>query len=109
MATITSPEQAQQVLFEQVFIPAFIQKLASHKIAPRNDADLREMLKIADTLNAAAAGGLAEAVAPEVDADPFLKSASLNLTSIVKEANRKAQIAPAIAEAAALLVGTASK
>ena len=91
MAEMTK-EAAQQALYEHVFIPAFVEKLAALGIAPKTEADLNEMLKIAEALDAAAQGGLVPADAPESGADAFLKQASVNLYGMLEQAAAAAQV-----------------
>ena len=104
MAEMTK-EAAQQALYDNVFVPAFVEKLASLGIAPKTEADLGEMLKIAEALDAAAAGGLVPAEAPANDADAFLKSASMNLYGMLETAAAAAQVPVMAREAARVLRG----
>lgn len=96
MATQTKDE-AQAVLFNEVFIPAFCEKLAAHGIAPRSAADLEEMLKIAESLNEARSNGLIQDTP-----DEFLKQASDALSGAT-QAPEAAELSESVKEAAATL------
>lgn len=97
-------EQAQNVLYEQVFVPAFVEKLAELNIAPRTQADLVEMLKIAENLDVAERSGVVSNIESAAGADDFLKQASQSLETVIHSGQKpEATISEQAKAAAAVL------
>jgi hypothetical protein len=104
MATTDMKDQAQQVLFDQVFIPAFINKLAELNIAPQSEADLQEMLKLAAKLEQVELSGATQHPALRDEADPFLKQASQNLDRLMGSTQQPAGVPDVLRKAASVLL-----
>ena len=105
MADMTK-EQAQSILYEQVYIPSFVNKLAELNIPPQSKADLVEMLKIAENLDLAERNGIVSRIESEEGADSFLKQASHSLEAALRvKQDDSPQVSQEALAAASVLAG----
>jgi len=101
--------EACNFMASQVFAPAFFEKLSSHGIAPRNEAEALQLVELGVTLGALEAEGQYKSAAQVSNetANPFLaqligglRPATYSVEASLKQAASKLAADPAIAQAA---------
>lgn len=70
LPTKEQAEQAQAFMIEQIHVPAFLEKLASHGIQPRNQAEVGQLVQLGAVLAHAESQGRIKSA--QDTANPFL-------------------------------------
>lgn len=94
--------QAQSYMIDQIHVPAFLEKLASYGIQPRNRAEVKQMIQLGAVLAEAEDSGRIKSAQDEEN--PFL--AHLLKNAMPKQASANTDLDTAVAYDAAQLVQT---
>jgi len=117
LPTVEQASEACDFMAQQVHAPAFFEKLARHNIAPRNDAEVSQLLQLGAMLHQAELQGQYKTAAAVANAqeNQFLAHAISQLmpafqvsdhaTDYVKQAALKEVKADELVKAAALVYG----
>jgi len=90
LPTTQQADEANAFMVNEVYVPAFLEKLAQHNLSPNNDAEVRQMLQLGHMLSEAEANGQHKAASTAPEGNPYLASAIDKLqydTPVTKEAN----------------------
>jgi hypothetical protein len=81
MLNLNDPSQAYAYLMQQVYVPAFFDKLASYGISPQNESEAQQLLEIGAHMWQLRQ---AQAASASQGREEFLKSANVGLQRILE-------------------------